>query len=79
MNSKNYYIIAKAPDDPSLEVKVSGPYLTRSDAQADWEEAINGALSIDSSAKSYQYEISYIESQKLGILQHMDATPDSGA
>ena len=79
MNSKNYYIIAKAPDDPSLEVKVSGPYLTRSAAQADWEKAINGALSIDSSAKSYQYEITYIESQKPGILQHMVATPDSGA
>ena len=78
MNSKNYYIIAKAPDDPSLEVKVSGPYLTRSAAQADLGKTINGALSIDSSAKSYQYEISYIESQKPGILQHMGATPNTG-
>ncbi len=78
MNSKNYYIVAKAPDDPSLEVKVSGPYLTRSAAQADLGKTINGALSIDSSAKSYQYEISYIESQKPGILQHMGATPNTG-
>ena len=79
MNSKNYYIIAKAPDDTSLEVKVSGPYLTHSAAQADLEEAISGAVSIDSSAKSYQYEISYIESQKPGILQHMATTPNTGA
>tara|TARA_Y100000746_G_C15124468_1_gene293990 strand:+ start:70 stop:309 length:240 start_codon:yes stop_codon:yes gene_type:complete len=78
VNSKNYYIVAKAPDDPSLEVKVSGPYLTRSAAQADLGKTINGALSIDSSAKSYQYEISYIESQKPGILQHMGATPNTG-
>ena len=73
MNSKNYYIVAKAPDDPSLEVKVSGPYPTHDAAQADFTEAISGALSIDSSAKRFQYEILYIESQKPGILQHMAA------
>ena len=74
MNSKNYYIVAIAPDDPSLHVKISGPYLTQKAAKADLAEAINEAQSLDSSAKNYNYEISYIESQKPGILQHMAAS-----
>ena len=71
MNSKNYYIVAKSPDDPNLQVKISGPYLTQKAAVADLTEAINEAKALDSSAKSYNYEISYLESQKPGILQHM--------
>ena len=74
MNSKNYYIVAKSPDDPSLQVKISGPYLTQKAAVADLTEAINEAKAIDYSAKSYNYEISYLESQKPGILQHMAAS-----
>ena len=74
MNSKNYYIVAKSPDDPNLQVKISGPYLTQKAAVADLTEAINGAKALDSSAKSYNYEISYLESQKPGILQHMAAS-----
>ena len=74
MNSKNYYIVAKSHDDPSLQVKISGPYLTQKAAVADLTEAINEAKAIDYSAKSYNYEISYLESQKPGILQHMAAS-----
>ena len=60
VNSKNYYIVAKSPDDPSLQVKISGPYLTQKAAVADLTEAINGAKALDSSAKAYNYEISYL-------------------
>ena len=74
MNSKNYYIVAKSPDDPNLQVKISGPYLTQKAAVADLTEAINEAKALDSSAKSYNYEISYLESQKPGFLQHMAAS-----
>ena len=74
VNSKNYYIVAKSPDDPNLQVKISGPYLTQKAAVADLTEAINEAKALDSSAKSYNYEISYLESQKLGILQHIAAS-----
>ena len=74
MNSKNYYIVAKAPDDPSLEVKISGPYFTQKAAKADLAQAISEAQTLDSSAKNYDYEISYLESQKPGILQHMAAS-----
>ena len=74
MNSKNYYIVAKSPTDPSLQVKISGPYLTHKAAKADLAEAISEAQSLDSSAKTYDYEISYLESQKPGILQHMAAS-----
>ena len=73
VNSKNYYIVAKSPDDPSLQVKISGPYLTQKAAVADLTEAINEAKALDSSAKAYNYEISYLESQKPGILQHIAA------
>ena len=71
MNSKNYYIVAKSPDDPNLQVKISGPYLTQKAAVADLTEAINEAKALDSTAKAYNYEISYLESQKPGILQHI--------
>ena len=71
MNSKNYYIVARAPDDPNLQVNISGPYLTHQAAKADLAEAISEAQSLDSSARTYDYEISYVESQKPGILQHM--------
>ena len=74
MNSKNYYIVAKAPDDPSLKVKISGPYFTQKAAKADLAQAISEAQTLDSSAKTYDYEISYLESQKPGILQHMAAS-----
>ena len=74
MNSKNYYIVAKSPDDPSLQVKISGPYLTQKAAVADLTEAINEAKALDSSANAYSYEISYLESQEPGILQHMAAS-----
>ena len=74
MNSKNYYIVAKSPDDPSLHVKISGPYLTQKAAVADLTEAINEAKALDSSAKAYNYEISYLESHKPGILQHIAAS-----
>ena len=74
MNSKNYYIVAKSPEDPSLQVKISGPYLTQKAAVADLAEAINEAKSLDSSAKAYDYEILYLESKKPGILQHMAAS-----
>ena len=74
VNSKNYYIVAKSPDDPSLQVKISGPYLTQKAAVADLTEAINEAKALDSSAKAYNYEISYLESQKPGILQHIAAS-----
>ena len=74
MNSKNYYIIAKSPDDPSLRVKISGPYLTQKAAVADLAEAISHAKSLDSSAKTYDYEIAYLESKNPGILQHMAAS-----
>ena len=71
MNSKNYYIVAKAPDDPSLQVKISGPYLTKKAAKADLAQAISEAQSLDASARTYDYEITYLESQKPGILQHI--------
>ena len=74
VNSKNYYIVAKSPADPSLQVKISGPYLTKKAAVADLTEAINEAKALDSSAKAYNYEISYLESQKPGILQHIAAS-----
>ena len=74
MNSKNYYIVAKSPDDPNLQVKISGPYLTQKAAVADLTEAINEAKALDSTAKAYNYEISYLESQKPGILQHIAAS-----
>jgi hypothetical protein len=56
-----------------LQVKISGPYLTKQAAQADLSAAINEAMGIDPSAKSYTYTISHIESRKPGVIQHMAA------
>ncbi len=71
MNAANYYIVATAPNDPSLQVKISGPYLTRQAAAADLEAAIDEAMDIDPSAGSYDYSISRLESRKPGVIQHM--------
>ena len=73
VNEKNFYIIATAPNDPTLQVKISGPYLTEQAAMADLAAAIDEALDIDPSAKEYQYSISYVESRKPGVIQHMAA------
>lgn len=73
MNAKNYYIVATAPDEPSLQVKISGPYLTRQAAQADLAAAIAEALDIDPCAKNYKFSISRVESRKPGVIQHMAA------
>ncbi len=71
VNAENYYIVATAPNDPSLQVKISGPYLTRQAAKADLEAAIDEAMDIDPSARSYHYSISKLESRKPGVIQHM--------
>ena len=73
MNAKNFYIVATAPNDPSLQVKISGPYLTEQAAAADLQAAINEAVDIDPSAKNYEYTISRVESRKPGVIQHMAA------
>lgn len=73
MNTKNYYIVATAPNEPSLQVKISGPYLTRQAAQADLSAAIDEAMGIDPCAKQYDYSISHVESRKPGVIQHMAA------
>ena len=73
MNAKNFYIVATAPNEPSLQVKISGPYLTQKAAQADLSAAIDEAMEIDPSAKDYIYTISHVESRKPGVIQHMAA------
>jgi hypothetical protein len=73
LNAKNFYIVASAPNEPSLQVKISGPYLTQQAAQADLAAAIDEAMDIDPSAKNYTYTISYVESRKPGVIQHMAA------
>ena len=73
VNAKNFYIIATAPNEPSLQVKISGPYLTEKAARADLEAAIEEAVDIDPSAKNYEYSISELESRKPGVIQHMAA------
>lgn len=73
VNAKNFYIVATAPNEPSLQVKISGPYLTRQAAQADLAAAINEAMEIDPCAKNYKYSISKVESRKPGVIQHMAA------
>ncbi|MEQ8954151.1 MAG: hypothetical protein RL120_08455 [Gammaproteobacteria bacterium] len=73
MNAKNFYIVATAPNEPSLQLKISGPYLTRKAAQADLVAAINEAVDIDPCAKNYEYTISRVESRKPGVIQHMAA------
>ena len=71
VNAENYYIVATAQNDPSLQVKISGPYLTCQAARADLEAAIDEAMDIDPCAKSYDYSISRLESRKPGVIQHM--------
>ena len=71
VNAENYYIVATAPSDPSLQVKISGPYLTHQAARADLEAAIDEAMDIDPSARSYNYSISRLDSRKPGVIQHM--------
>lgn len=73
VNEKNFYIVATAPDEPSLQLNISGPYLTEQAAQADLAAAIDEAMDIDPSAKSYEYSISQVESRKPGVIQHMAA------
>lgn len=65
--------MATAPNEPSLQVKISGPYLTEQAAEADLEAAIGEAMDIDPSARDYQYTISKVESRKPGVIQHMAA------
>jgi len=71
MNAENFYIIATSPNEPSLRVNISGPYLTKKAAQADLSAAIDEAVIIDPSAKDYVYTISKIECRKPGVIQHM--------
>ena len=70
-NSKSFYIIATAPNEPSLQVNISGPYLTKQDAEADLADAISEAMDLDPSAKNYKYSISLVEGHKPGLIQHM--------
>lgn len=71
MNVENFYIIAMAPGEPTLQVNISGPYLTQQAAQADLKAAIGEAVDLDPSAKEYEYKISKIACQKPGVIQHM--------
>ncbi len=71
MNAKNFYIIATSPSEPSLQVNISGPYLTKKAAQADLSAAIDEAIIIDPYAKKYNYIISKITCRKPGVIQHM--------
>ncbi len=71
MDSKNFYIVATAPNEPTLQVKISGPYLTEQAAQADLSAAIDEAKDIDPSAATYNYSIDKVESRKPGVIQHM--------
>ena len=73
VNAKNFYIVATAPNDPSLQVRISGPYLTEQAALADLEAAIAEAADIDPSATRYKYTISKVESRLPGVIQHMAA------
>jgi len=74
VNATNFYIVATAPNEPSLQVKISGPYLTEQAAQADLAAAIDEAMGLDPSAKHYDYSISRVESRKPGVIQHMAAS-----
>lgn len=73
MNTRSFYIVATAPNEPSLQVRISGPYLTEQAARADMNAAISEALVIDPSAGKYRYGISRIASRKPGMIQHMAA------
>jgi hypothetical protein len=71
MNAENFYIIATSPNDSSLQVNISGPYLTVQAAQADLAAAIDEAIIIDPTACKYKYSISKIHCRKPGVIQHM--------
>ena len=71
MNARNFYIVATSANEPSLQVNISGPYLTEKAAEADLSAAIDEAIIIDPSAKNYNYTISKIECRKPGVIQHM--------
>lgn len=71
MNVENFYIIATAANEPTLQVNISGPYLTRQAAEADLSAAIGEAVDLDPAAKEYEYRISKIACQKPGVIQHM--------
>ena len=73
VNAENFYIVATAPNDPSLQVRISGPYLTEQAAHADLEAAMVEAADIDPSATKYNYTISKVESRQPGVIQHMAA------
>ncbi len=73
MNAKNFYVVATAQNEPSLQLKISGPYLTKQAAQADLAAAIDEAVHIDPCAKDYSYSISRVESRQPGVIQHMAA------
>ena len=57
MNSENFYIVAQAPQDETLQVRISGPYLTQQAAQADLKSAIDEATCLDPNASSYHLDI----------------------
>jgi len=71
VNSKNFYIVATAPNEPSMQLNISGPYLTKRAAQADLSAAIDEAADIDPIARNYEYRISRVECRKPGVIQHM--------
>jgi len=71
MNLENFYIVATDPNDPSLRVNISGPYLTRQAAQADLEAAIEEAANLDPCARNYRYQVCKLACQKPGVIQHM--------
>ena len=73
MNAKNFYIVASAPNEPSLQVRISGPYSTEQAAQADLQAAIHQAMDMDPCASGYRYSISQVESHQPGVIQHMAA------
>ena len=69
VNAENFYIVATAPNDPSLQVRISGPYLTEQAAHADLEAAMVEAADIDPSATKYNYTISKVESRQPSTLE----------
>lgn len=71
MNLENFYIVATDPDEPALQVNISGPYLTQQAAQADLTAAIDEAAELDPSARAYDYRICKLACQKPGVIQHM--------
>lgn len=71
MNQENFYIVATDPHDCSLQVNISGPYLTREAAQADLQAAIEEAVELDPCARDYRYQVCKLSCRKPGVIQHM--------